>query len=330
MGTRRHLPGLVMLGNLAALVALLALAAGKQCDKCYHNVKISDSFPTDEVGVVSGKFPTNFIEGGDDPNYDPDRKPDPNILPPKNDPGEIIKSTDSQKMNQALDQVLKHTDLMHDRGCAIATANTGKGTVLENPRFWLRSGMSYAHMPPELKYGQSGLKLFVKKDWQATGTVGIVTYDIAGTDHKVAILWSVPFDWNLYDCWFNVKIYPKTYPTGDHMYEQMYYRAGAWRAAGWESREEYGVKVTGTMTQNIQSKVMVWVDASGYDPALPHENYQGCTYHAGWVSNYCWRDCQQGGYCWLNKKCKKESDCTSFSEPCYDGVCKKKGPNSTE
>merc|ERR1712141_232186 len=176
------------------LCAVFALAVAKKCDRCYHNEKISDTFPTEEVGVISGKFPVDFSEGGDDPNFDPDRKPDPNILPPKNNPGEDLSSTDSSKMNKALDQVLKHSDLMHDRGCAIATANTGKGTVLENPRFWLKSGMSYAHMPPEIQYKHSGFKLFVKKDWQATGTVGIVTYDIKGTDKKVAILWSVPFD----------------------------------------------------------------------------------------------------------------------------------------
>jgi len=309
---------------------VLVLVFAKQpCKDCYHNEKISDDSATNNVGDKSGKFPADYSEGGPNPNYDPDRVPDPAILPPKFNPGDDLPSMEMSDMNKALDHVLKHGDLMHDRGCAIATANSGSGVILENPRFWLKSGMSYAHMPPEVQYGHSALKLFVKKDWQATGTVGIVSYDIKGTDKKVAILWSVPFDWNLYDCWFNMKIYSQSYPTGDHMYDQMYYRAGPWRAAGWEEREEYGIKLTGTMTRNIQSKVMVWIDASGYDEALPHENYQGCTYHAGWVGNYCWRDCQHGGYCWLNRKCKKEHECTDVDLPCY-GTCNKRGPNSNE
>ena len=40
----------------------------------------------------------------------------------------------------------------------------------------------------------------------ATGTVGLVTYDINGTDYKVAVMWSTPFDFNLYDVYFNVKV----------------------------------------------------------------------------------------------------------------------------
>ena len=38
------------------------------------------------------------------------------------------------------------------------------------------------------------------------GSVGLLTYDIADTDHKVAVMFSVPFDWNLYDVWFNMKV----------------------------------------------------------------------------------------------------------------------------
>ena len=40
----------------------------------------------------------------------------------------------------------------------------------------------------------------------ATGTVGVVTYDIDDTDYKVAVMWSTPFDFNIYDVYFNVKV----------------------------------------------------------------------------------------------------------------------------
>ena len=40
----------------------------------------------------------------------------------------------------------------------------------------------------------------------ATGTAGVFTYDIAESQLKVAVMWSVPFDWNLYDAWFNIKV----------------------------------------------------------------------------------------------------------------------------
>ena len=41
---------------------------------------------------------------------------------------------------------------------------------------------------------------------EATGSVAVVTYDIDDTDYKLVVMWSVPFDFNLYEVLFNIKV----------------------------------------------------------------------------------------------------------------------------
>ena len=76
------------------------------------------------------------------------------------------------------------------------------------------------------------------------------------------------------------QIYPKSYETGKHMYSQMYYYTGPWRALGWEQREEYGIKVMATMTDNIHSQLMVFVDTTGFDEEGGVEIWFDCGYHS--------------------------------------------------
>lgn len=56
----------------------------------------------------------------------------------------------------------------------------------------------------------SSIALFVLHSGVATGTSGIVSYDIDGTNHRLVIMWHVPFDQFIYDLWFNMKVrFPK-------------------------------------------------------------------------------------------------------------------------
>ena len=41
---------------------------------------------------------------------------------------------------------------------------------------------------------------------EVTGSVGVLSYDIDETDFKLAVAFSVPFDFNIYDVWFNMKV----------------------------------------------------------------------------------------------------------------------------
>ena len=77
------------------------------------------------------------------------------------------------------------------------------------------------------------------------------------------------------------QIYPKSYETGYDLYKQMYYYAGPWRPGRWETREEYGIQLKASMTQNTHAKLMVWIN-TGYqmDPEKPVERYSACSYHS--------------------------------------------------
>ncbi len=76
------------------------------------------------------------------------------------------------------------------------------------------------------------------------------------------------------------QVYPKSFPNGKDMFDQMYYLAGPFRTEGWEERTERGVKLVATMSESAQSKLYISIDTSGYDPAGSVELHHGCSYHA--------------------------------------------------
>jgi len=209
----------------------------------------------------------------------------PDILPPKYRPGESLRGTTEKGVNRALDEILKSSKLTDTRNCAVAVANIG-GSKLINPHYYLRSGMTKASPPYEVDIGYTSLNLFINTFVIGTGSVGVLSYDIEGTDHKVAMLWSMPYNWLLYDAWFNVKVYPKSYATDSHMYKQMY-NYGPWKAMSWEERIEYGVHVRATMTNSKDSKLQVYVNTDDYDAEGAKDHHAECNYHAGWFGSYC-------------------------------------------
>lgn len=68
---------------------------------------------------------------------------------------------------------------------------------------------------------------FSKIGGGATGAVGVLTYDVAksGDKHykeKIAIMFSVPFDYNFFKNWAAVGIYDKDKETDEKLYKEMY------------------------------------------------------------------------------------------------------------
>ena len=44
----------------------------------------------------------------------------------------------------------------------------------------------------------------------------------------------------------------------------------------------------------------------------------GCSYHAGWFKNYCWKYCSEYGWCWINKYCGRDAGVRKKADyPCY-------------
>ena len=52
----------------------------------------------------------------------------------------------------------------------------------------------------------SGGVVALKSDGTATGAAGLISWDIEGTDRKLILMYSVPYDYNLYDNWFGIDV----------------------------------------------------------------------------------------------------------------------------
>lgn len=249
------------------------------------------------------------------------------ILPPKHKAGEVIKTVEEAEVNLALDHIQKKRKFLQDRSVALSISNVG-GEVLYLPHIYLFSGQvnapqPYRVQPPGQKKGildftnvngQSALNMFVKKEMGPTGVAGVTTYDVNNTDHRIAVMFSIPFDNNLHQPHFNIKVYPKKsskLQPGYKLYTQMYHYAGPFQAGGWEERTEYGINVKATMTDSSHAKLMVFVDSSNYNRGGNPDVHAACNYHYGWSRWHCWKECETGGWCWINKRCGSGQHCPS-------------------
>lgn len=69
---------------------------------------------------------------------------------------------------------------------------------------------------------------FTKSSSSATGAIGVLMYDLIGKSHSgagqsLAIMFSVPWDYNLYKNWFAVGIYKAGRSCDKELYKEMYY-----------------------------------------------------------------------------------------------------------
>jgi len=225
-------------------------------------------------------------------------------------PGDVVPKTDYSSVNKILDDVIKAGGILEGRRCAIGVANLG-AAFLTNPKWYMDSGNIYSSLPFDIPPGKSGVTLFHKKAVFIWGTTGLLTYDIDGTDYKLAIMWQVPWNIVLYDVEFNTKIYNKAVPTDKAMFKQMKKYAGPMKSTGWIKRTEYGISYSSTITNNNYAKLYVSVDASEYDAVMPPHMSTGCDTKASWFGSYCWQECHPTGYCWVDKKCNSATDCAN-------------------
>ncbi|XP_036450071.1 DELTA-stichotoxin-Hcr4a-like [Colossoma macropomum] len=155
------------------------------------------------------------------------------------------------------------------RNVSIQITNYSDKYILTDPRTYTSSG--YCHNPPQPTI--TGKKQescsFSKTDYASCGSAGVLTYNILNnrTNHvgELAIMFSVPFSYSLYENWFALGIYEPGISCGDNLFKQMYYRdSGPFRREkGTGSSITYsgkGALVKGTMSAFGQSiiKVELW------------------------------------------------------------------------
>ncbi|XP_034040432.1 DELTA-sagatoxin-Srs1a-like [Thalassophryne amazonica] len=116
---------------------------------------------------------------------------------------------------------------MPHRSCTVEIQNNSAYYTLTNPRVFTESGCCEIPLPPMVGPGAFASALFNKITGAATGAVGVMTYDLFNPDlndysHIVAIMYSVPFDRNLYSNWFAVGIFDRGNNCDYNLYDIMY------------------------------------------------------------------------------------------------------------
>ena len=91
--------------------------------------------------------------------------------------------------------------------------------------------------------------------------VGVFTYRIPGLYRTLAVMYSVPYDYNLYSNWFNVKLYYGYVKADKGKFNDLYYYADPFRGDnGWHSRYlGSGLKFRGAMSSSGKATLEIKV-----------------------------------------------------------------------
>ncbi|KAI9539638.1 hypothetical protein NQZ68_005720 [Dissostichus eleginoides] len=119
-------------------------------------------------------------------------------------------------------------DVHSKRSVTIEISNVTNNYCLIKPRVFLENGESYNPPQPTVRPLKTEVCTFSKSGGKATGAIGVMTYDLFERSQNdyietLAIMFSVPWDYNLYKNWFAVGLYKKGQICDKELYKQMYY-----------------------------------------------------------------------------------------------------------
>lgn len=113
------------------------------------------------------------------------------------------------------------------RNCTIEITNVSNNYCLINPKVYMSSGFCHHPPQPTVRSMKTEVCSFTKDDNTATGAVGLLTYDLFHMqsrvcNEQVAIMFSVPFDFNLYKNRLAVGVFEGSRSCDKTLYSQMY------------------------------------------------------------------------------------------------------------
>lgn len=117
--------------------------------------------------------------------------------------------------------------LSTNRNCTVEISNLSSNYCLINPKVYMSSGFSHHPPQPTVRPTMTEVCSFIKDDNTATGSVGLLTYDLFHMQSRVcsdriAIMFSVPFDRNVYKNHLAVGIMEQSNACDKNLYQQMY------------------------------------------------------------------------------------------------------------
>ena len=94
-------------------------------------------------------------------------------------------------------------------------------------RSYLLSGDCTISLESEVKPGANDSALFARTPYSLRGIVGVFTYDLSlygsVTTDKMAVMFSVPFNFNFEENWFAVGVFSRDKKCDHDLYHEMYY-----------------------------------------------------------------------------------------------------------
>jgi len=113
------------------------------------------------------------------------------------------------------------------RQCSVEITNECPNYTLHDASVYTSSG-GCSDYTPNIASLTSGSLLFCKTPHTARGSVGVITYKLLNnstkkSSKKIAVMFSVPYDFNLYSNWFAVGIFDKYKQCDYDLYCKMYY-----------------------------------------------------------------------------------------------------------
>uniref|UniRef100_A0A671WM40 Uncharacterized protein n=1 Tax=Sparus aurata TaxID=8175 RepID=A0A671WM40_SPAAU len=132
----------------------------------------------------------------------------------------------------------------------------------------LVSGFCARPLPLKIKpgycYCSSGSALFSKTAGAARGAAAVFSYDLYNkstgrSDGRIAVMFSVPFDFNLYSSWYAVGVFDKSTTCDSDLYNQMYNSTGHMftRAAAGHRLDHDSDQVSITALMTISSQTIL-------------------------------------------------------------------------
>ncbi|XP_034415319.1 DELTA-stichotoxin-Hcr4a-like [Cyclopterus lumpus] len=119
-------------------------------------------------------------------------------------------------------------NLKSRRNVTIEITNLTSSYCLIDPKVYLDSGNCHSPPQPTVRTLKTEVCNFSKTSSKATGAVGVLTYDLYerhsnSAKEKLAIMFSVPYDNNMYKNWLALAIYSQDKECDEALYKEMYY-----------------------------------------------------------------------------------------------------------
>ncbi|TKS89402.1 DELTA-alicitoxin-Pse1b [Collichthys lucidus] len=133
--------------------------------------------------------------------------------------------TSSSSMSESAEAL--SANLKSRRNVTIEITNVTNNICLIDPKVYLESGNCHSPPQPTVRPLKTEVCNFSKTSGKASGAVGVITYDMFERQsncarEKLAIMFSVPYDYNFYKNWVALGIYDKSRECDESLYKEMY------------------------------------------------------------------------------------------------------------